>query len=70
VRRARGVLGKVAVRVAHRQRSGLTMLSQSRPGVRLVDGEPYYSADWLDLPADWLDRPPSAALPRVRGDAD
>ena len=62
-RRSHGVLRKVAGRVAHWQPSDLRTLPQSRLGVRLINGEPYYSADWLD-------RPPPAALPQVRGDAD
>ena len=59
-RRSRGVLAKVAARVAHLEQRANTTMPESVPGVRYVDGKPYYSAAWLN-------RPPNAPVRRIDG---
>ena len=49
-RRSRGVLGMVAGRIAHRQRPRPAIAPTSFPGIRYIDGRPYYSAEWLNRP--------------------
>jgi hypothetical protein len=50
--RLRGVLAKVAARAGHQGQRGYAMRSDSTPGVRYVDGKPYYSAAWLNRPLE------------------
>jgi hypothetical protein len=49
-RHSRGILTKVAARLADQQRQDRTAISESPPGVRFIHGRPYYSADWLNRP--------------------